>query len=114
MADFDDALEVLGITEADIFEAEEQKIMRALDQTAERVETAWIGISPEDTGDYKDAFGIRDIVGPDGTPGRRVTNSSKHAHIVEYGSDDTKALSPRAKVANRFNNEGPYTVQGAQ
>lgn len=114
MAEYDDALELLGITEQDIFELEAEKIDAGVDKEGERVMRVWHGMSPEDSGDYKDGFTNRHLTAPDGRPVSRVSNSSKHAHIVEYGSEDQRAHSTRAKVAQKFDNVGRYTVEGAE
>lgn len=114
MSDFDDALELLGITEDDIYEDVADQIEAGLDERAQRLLNSWEGSSPEDSGDYKEGFEIRSMTGPDGQPIRRVSNQSKHAHIVEYGSEDQQGQYVRAKVAKRNGNEGPYTEPGAQ
>jgi len=114
MSDFDDALEILGVTEAEIFESEADRIDDAVDKKADQVMNKWRSRSPEDSGDYKDKFQTRPLHDPEGRPVTRITNMSRHAHIVEYGSDKQHAHGVRAKIAEDFGNEGRYIVEGAE
>jgi len=99
--------------DSDIVKAAKDDIENGLNQQMVEVRDYWRSISPEETGDYKDQFVFGKFELDDGTPGRRVANMSRHAHLVEYGAEDQEPHSPRAKTANHFGNEGRYLAGGS-
>lgn len=106
----EDPLEELGITEDQVYEAAADEIEQELNRFAVGVRDYWWGVSPVETGEYRRAFTIEPLNDEKGRPARRISNEAKHAHIVEYGSEDTERFFPRGKTANHFGNEGRYML----
>lgn len=110
----DEDLDALGITVDDFYREADAEINQGLDVMAGDVYDYWEGVSPRDTGEYDRDLGITNIKDDDGHPARRVKDSAKYAHIVEYGSKNVDARSPRAKTAVRFGVDGKYMVNNPQ
>lgn len=111
MSDDGQAIEdALGISEEDFYREVDTEINDGLDVTAAAVQDFWEGVSPDDTGNYDRQLGVEPIIDDDGHPARRVKDSARYAHIVEYGSEHVEARSPRAITARRFGVVGKYMV----
>lgn len=80
-------------------------VQAGLDELANEVKAYWQGIAPVDTGEYAANTRIRKMRAKDGTPMRRVSNLDPAAHIIEYGSNDTKKFAVRARVGTHFGDE---------
>lgn len=80
-------------------------VQRGLDALATEVKGYWQEIGPVDTGAYIGDIRIRKLRDKDGVPIRRVSNLDPAAHIIEYGSKDTKKFGVRARVATHFGYE---------
>jgi hypothetical protein len=110
----DEDLDALGITVEDFYREADLEINEGLDVMADDVLNWWDSIAPKDTGEYDSDLAITEIKDDDGHPARRVKDSAKYAHIVEYGSKYVDARSPRAKTAVRFGVDGKYMVDNPQ
>lgn len=85
---------------------EDAEVNRGLDELATEVKAYWQQIAPKDTGRYAASIRVRKAKDKDGNPIRRVTNNHVAAHIIEYGSKDTKKFAVRARVATHFDGGG--------
>lgn len=65
-----------------------------------QVVPAWKLHSPEDSGDYKDSIKVTER---STNRGRGIVGATaKHAHIVEFGSEDVPEHAPAEKTAKQF------------
>jgi hypothetical protein len=110
----DEDLDALGITVDDFYREAASEINQGLDVMAKDVHDYWEAVSPRDTGEYDSDLVITVIKDDDGHPARRVTDTAKYAHIVEYGSKYVEARSPRAKTARWAGVNGKYMVNNPQ
>lgn len=86
--------------------AEQQQIAEITRAAQERADTVCDyarSISPQDSGEYKDAWHVER--GPDtddGLPTFRVVNDDDKANLIEYGTVDTPEFAVAARTAAHF------------
>lgn len=111
--DISESLDALGLTEREINEIAAEEVDIPLRFLANEVRSYWQSLSPDDTGQYDRMIEVYRITGPNGEPGRRINATAEYSHIIEYGSEDTEAYGVRAAVAQAFQCDGPYMVEGS-
>ncbi len=88
----------LGVSDAD-FEAEmdSDEVLEGKIKLAEKAVVYAKRISPVDTGEYRDRWGVE-------VDGRNVdvVNTDPIANILEFGSEDTPEFAVRAQVQAKF------------